>query len=212
MLSLVESLLALTRGDEGMKLELERNDLVAVAREAVESARASANGEVSVEWVAPEGKTSAVCDRERIRQAVSILLDNAVKYTPAGGRVRVEVREARDRTEIIVSDTGAGIPETELPRIFERFYRANRARTSDGAGLGLSIASRWWGLMGVKYGSTARPVKAQHSLSQYPTLTIAFLEIADPLFCAASTSGVWLSAKLQQRCGFAKDQVFCKSL
>jgi two-component system phosphate regulon sensor histidine kinase PhoR len=70
------------------------------------------------------------------------LLENAVRYTPRGGRVSVEVRGDDGRARLRVEDTGIGIPLRDLPRIFERFYRVDRARSRDtgGTGLGLSIA------------------------------------------------------------------------
>jgi signal transduction histidine kinase len=139
---LVESLLALTRGDEGMYLDLETGDLVAVVEEAVESARMASDGRTSIECVLPDGAVGAVFDRQRIGQAASILLDNAVKYTPEGGRIVVEVRGADSSAEIRVSDTGVGLAEDELSRVFERFYRADKARAGAGAGLGLSIAQQ----------------------------------------------------------------------
>jgi len=78
-----------------------------------------------------------------------ILLDNAIKFTPPGGRVRVDVWQAGPDASVIVTDTGIGIAEDQLPHIFERFYRGDPSRTretvrgdSDGVGLGLSIA-RW---------------------------------------------------------------------
>ncbi len=79
---------------------------------------------------------------EGVRRIVAILLDNAMKYTPAGGTVSVSCAEAEDQFEVAVSDTGAGIPEAELSRIFERFYRvdASRDRKTGGFGLGLAIA------------------------------------------------------------------------
>ena len=73
-------------------------------------------------------------------QVASILLDNAVKYTPDGGSVTVRVEEEDDGVALAVSDTGVGIPEDQLPLVFERFYRADSARTEEGLGLGLSIA------------------------------------------------------------------------
>jgi two-component system, OmpR family, sensor kinase len=142
MRKLVEGLLTLTRGDEEANLSLKPNDLVVVAEEAVDSASAAANGKVSIEHLASEHEVSAVFDRERILQAAIILLDNALKYTPKGGRVTVETLDAGNHVELRVSDTGIGIPEDKLPHVFERFYRADKARSSDGAGLGLSIAQQ----------------------------------------------------------------------
>jgi two-component system, OmpR family, sensor kinase len=108
--------------------------------EAVVAARAAANGKVSIESAAPHRAVRAVFDWDRIRQAASILLDNATKYTPQGGNVAVRVGEAAGRAFLEVSDTGVGIPEEMLPLVFERFYRLDSARTEGGAGLGLSIA------------------------------------------------------------------------
>ncbi|MEW6637202.1 MAG: ATP-binding protein [Actinomycetota bacterium] len=138
--SLAEALLALARGDEGPSLRVGRYDLRELASEAVEAARAAAGGKVSVEYAPPEEPVSATFDRDRIRQAASILLDNAIKYTPRGGTVTVRVGETQDRAFLEVSDTGVGIPEEKLPLVFERFYRLDSARTEGGAGLGLSIA------------------------------------------------------------------------
>jgi two-component system, OmpR family, sensor kinase len=140
MRGLVESLLHLSRGDEGAPLEIGRHDLAAVAEEAVQTIWAATNGKSSVEHVAPERRVEATFERNRILQVVSILLDNAVKYTPEGGRVTVSVGEEDTWVVLEVSDTGIGISEDELPLIFERFYRADSARTEGGAGLGLSIA------------------------------------------------------------------------
>jgi signal transduction histidine kinase len=87
-------------------------------------------------WVAGDGHA--------LRRLFLILLDNAVKYTPAGGRC--DVRVAENGTEVVgtVSDTGIGISATDLPHVFERFYRVDRARSRErgGAGLGLAIG-RW---------------------------------------------------------------------
>ena len=84
----------------------------------------------------------AEVNSDGVRRIVAILLDNAMKYTPAGGIVSVAVAEAGDRFEVAVTDTGTGIPEAELSRIFERFYRvdASRDRKTGGFGLGLAIA------------------------------------------------------------------------
>ena len=137
MRRLVEGLLALTRGDEGAPLEIEDHDLAGVAEEAAQTA---AGEKMAVEYLPAKQLVNASFDRDRIRQVASILLDNAVKYTAEGGKVTVRVRETNGWAELEVSDTGVGIPEDQLPLIFERFYRADPSRTAGGAGLGLSIA------------------------------------------------------------------------
>jgi len=140
MRGLVESLLTLTRGDEGAPMEVGRYDLGAVGKEATETAGAAADGRVAVEFVPNEHEVTVTFDRGRVLQVASILLDNAVKYTPDGGSVKVSVREEDGSVALAISDTGVGISEEQLPLIFERFYRANPSRSEGGVGLGLSIA------------------------------------------------------------------------
>jgi two-component system, OmpR family, sensor kinase len=143
MKGLVENLLELARGDEGMKLHLKDNNLTEVVDEAADSTRAAVKGKVLIEHPTPqqgEQQVSAVFDRERLRQALSILLDNAVKYTPEGGRLTMSIVEEDGSVGVEVADTGIGIPEDQIPHVFERFYRAEEARSTEGLGLGLSIA------------------------------------------------------------------------
>jgi signal transduction histidine kinase len=81
-------------------------------------------------------------DEELIKRMILNLLDNAVKYTPAGGEISLTLARQNGNAEIVVRDTGIGIAETDQPRVFDRFYRVDkaRARAMGGAGLGLSIA------------------------------------------------------------------------
>jgi signal transduction histidine kinase len=79
-------------------------------------------------------------DEARLRQVLMILLDNALKHTPDCGAITVRVAPVRDRAALEVVDTGPGIDPRDLPHLFDRFYRADRARTSEGTGLGLAIA------------------------------------------------------------------------
>jgi signal transduction histidine kinase len=79
-------------------------------------------------------------DLQRLQRMMANLLDNAIKYTPPGGRVAVAVRGDAKTAVITVTDTGIGIAEKELPHIFERFYRGDRSRPQTGTGLGLSLA------------------------------------------------------------------------
>src|SRR5262249_51181433 len=85
---------------------------------------------------------SIVGDPEALRRLMLILLDNAVRYTPAGGSLRVRLIPNGGTATVEVEDTGSGIPAEDLPHIFERFYRAakDRSRETGGTGLGLSIA------------------------------------------------------------------------
>jgi signal transduction histidine kinase len=78
-------------------------------------------------------------DRNWIRQVLANLLDNAIKYTPAGGRVDIEARRKEQEVVITVKDTGVGIPDEELDRIWDRLYRGDRSRSQRGLGLGLSL-------------------------------------------------------------------------
>jgi heavy metal sensor kinase len=80
-----------------------------------------------------------IADRTRLEQVAANLIDNAVKYTPPGGSVAVEVRRAEDAASLSVRDTGPGIPPDELPRIFDRLFRGDTSRTERGLGLGLSL-------------------------------------------------------------------------
>jgi len=163
--SLAEALLTLARGDEGPSLRVERHDLREVAAESVEAARVAANGRVAIEYASPVQPIRAAFDREQVRQTASILLDNAVKYTPKGGNVTVRVGEEKGHAYLEVSDTGFGIPEEELPLVFERFYRLDSSRTQGSAGLGLSIAHQ----IAQAHGGT---IEARSTVGQGSTFTL----------------------------------------
>lgn len=140
---IVNDLLTLARADAGempaTPVEVPLDDVVLDATAAA-SALARQRG-VSLE-VGECDSTTVTGDRALLRRLVIILLDNAVKYTPPGGRVVVETRAAPGECAVTVSDTGIGIPPEDLPHVFERFYRARMPGAPPGAGLGLAIA-RW---------------------------------------------------------------------
>ncbi len=79
-------------------------------------------------------------DPERVEDVLSILLDNAAKYTATGGRVSVKTWRRREMITIVVSDTGKGIPHEDLPRLFDRFFRSEAARAAGEGGFGLGLA------------------------------------------------------------------------
>ena len=95
---------------------------------------------VTVEAMIPENLPPVLADSRRIQQVVMNLLHNALKFTPEGGHVTLKAAVVGPDVVISVRDTGVGIPADDVPRIFERFYKTDRARADEGVGLGLSIA------------------------------------------------------------------------
>lgn len=143
LLGLADDLLFISRVDAGkLELSLEDVDVVALARGAIEALRPVAD-ERGVELVqeAEEGTPVVHADAHAVRQAVDNLLSNGVKFTPSGGRVTLRVQPRDAYVVMEVADTGIGIPESEQPRLFERFFRASNARMQaiPGTGLGLAI-------------------------------------------------------------------------
>ena len=141
---IVGDLLTLARADAGER-KVVRGSLYLddIASQAVASARALAERKGVALVVGSFEEAQIVGDAELVERLVLIILDNAIKYTPEGGRVRLDVTARDGKRSVVVSDSGIGIPADQLPRIFERFYRGDSARShAEGAGLGLPIA-RW---------------------------------------------------------------------
>jgi signal transduction histidine kinase len=141
---LVAQLLDLSRLESGaLPLQRRAFEIRPLLEDAVDESRLQAP-DVQVTVVVSEPGLVAEGDPERVHQVVANLLENAVRHSPRGGRVEVRARPDRGRVAIEVCDEGPGIPEEEATRVFERFYRADEARSSShgGAGLGLAIA-RW---------------------------------------------------------------------
>jgi signal transduction histidine kinase len=140
---LVENLLQLAKTDSGNeRLAKGRVDVVALAREAATEIDVLAKTKgIRLASELPNGAVHVHGDPRALRQLLLILLDNAVKYTPAGGRVELEIAATDGHASLSVRDTGIGIPGEDLPHIFDRFYRVDRARSraQGGAGLGLAI-------------------------------------------------------------------------
>jgi len=143
---LLENLLTLARADAGAAgMEMHPLELGARVRKAQQRALTlSADKPLEVAVQTPPEPVWVKADAIAIDRLLLILLDNAVKYTPPGGRCEIALKQDGDQAKITVRDTGIGIAEKDLEAIFDRFYRADRARSRDvrGVGLGLAIA-RW---------------------------------------------------------------------
>jgi len=142
MSRLVADLLSLARADSGTRLETAEIELDSVVLEIYQQLLAgSPHVRLSLSRLGP---LRVLGDRDRLKQLVLILVDNAIRYTPAGGSVTLSLRSKGTRAIFAVADTGIGIDPADRPRLFERFYRSERAREMDpgGTGLGLAIA-RW---------------------------------------------------------------------
>jgi signal transduction histidine kinase len=141
LLALIDQLLALarlqrTRDREAFQLE----DPVELLRRAADGVRPRADDKhVDVDVIVGEPLPPVAVDPERIGQALGNLLNNAVTYTPAGGKVSLSTSAADGRVELVVSDTGVGIPPEYLPRLFDRFLRIPGQSDESGTGLGLAI-------------------------------------------------------------------------
>jgi two-component system sensor histidine kinase CiaH len=143
MSRLVHDLLTVARSDRGeLDLMTAPLDLAQLTADIVRRTMplADARGSQLV-FDAPGSLAMVDVDPDRIQQALLILLDNAVKFTPAGGRIEVSVHTEGNSAVVDVADTGPGIAPQDLPRVFDRFYRSDKARSSTGGtGLGLTIA------------------------------------------------------------------------
>src|SRR5436309_3902188 len=148
MTELLDSLLTLARADEG-RAELHREpvDLRQILEEAGETGELLAeHAGVGIDIRLPAEPVVVSVDRSRVRQLALNLIENAVKYTPRGGQVSVELGANDGRAVFSVADTGIGIAPGDLPHVFDRFWRADsaRTRTSERAGTGLGLAICKW--------------------------------------------------------------------
>jgi two-component system phosphate regulon sensor histidine kinase PhoR len=151
-------------------VRLEPVSVEAVARRALEvCAEPARRKRIEVSLDVPAG-LAARADARALEHVLVNLLDNAVKYTPEGGRAKVSAAASEGRVEIVVSDTGPGIERHHLPRIFERFYRVDpgRARDAGGTGLGLAIVKHLMRLHGGSVRVESEPGRGSRFFLEFP--------------------------------------------
>jgi signal transduction histidine kinase len=140
VLVMLNTLMDISEAESGtMQLRREPVALADVVVRAVDLYRDVADAKGVALAAAAPPDIVVIADRTRLEQVAANLIDNAVKYTPSGGRVDIEVGRAADAAVLQVRDTGPGIPADELPRIFDRLFRGDTSRAERGLGLGLSL-------------------------------------------------------------------------
>lgn len=144
MIAIVEDLQTITQLEKGeLEIEEERFDVVALAKDVIEAQELKAGEKkISLELANDSSQQIFVfADRFRIRQVIVNLIVNSVRYGKENGKTTLKISDAGEKIIVEVADSGIGIPKEHLPRIFERFYRADKSRSREqgGTGLGLSI-------------------------------------------------------------------------
>ena len=173
VLSMLTTLMDISEVETGtMKLNVSAVDLAALAgevRELYEDSAEAAGIAFTVD--VPQGLV-AHADRDRLRQALANLVDNAIKYTPRGGRVELAASSDHQSVRIRVTDTGSGISEQHLPRIFDRLYRGDQSRTTRGLGLGLSLVRAYVEAQGGTVSVQSKPGEGSTFTIQVPNVLL----------------------------------------
>ena len=140
VLTMLNTLMDISEAETGlMRLERQAFPVASLVEEIIELFQfVSEEKQIIVTANIPPG-LQVIADRNRLRQVLVNLLDNAIKYTPGGGHVEISAQTHGNEVVVTVKDTGAGIPAEEIPRIWERLYRGDKSRSQRGLGLGLSL-------------------------------------------------------------------------
>lgn len=141
---LLDSMVKLSRLESGsIRLQPRITDVEElILNAALQVRRAAESKEINLSIQPPSKPIAVCCDPKWTEEAIFNILDNAVKYTPQGGRVALTLESYETYCRINISDTGCGIPPEEIPKIFQRFYRGQGVQAVDGVGLGLPLARK----------------------------------------------------------------------
>jgi signal transduction histidine kinase len=172
LLEMINTTLDIAEAESGAaKLRSSEVDLVDIVADACELFQTVAEDK-KIELITelPE-HCSLQGDLQRLQRVVANILDNALKYTPAGGRVTISLSDDGPRVRLLITDTGVGISPEELPRIFQRFYRCDWSRSEYGNGLGLSLAMAFVRAHG-------GDITARSSPGEGSTFTVVFPRLA----------------------------------
>jgi signal transduction histidine kinase len=160
LLEMINTMLDISEAEAGLaRLHPEKIDTAALVRDVCELFQPMAEEKgIKLTIQLTEGLYVSG-DLRKLQRVLANLLDNALKYTPAGGDVRMSVAAEERQLAITIEDTGTGIPEEEVPHIFERFYRGEKSRSAQGNGLGLTLARAFITAHGGRIMVTSSPGK-----------------------------------------------------
>jgi heavy metal sensor kinase len=172
VITMLNTLMDISEVETGaMKLNRSRVNITELARQLTDFYTEVAEDNCLTISFSAHGPCETSADENRLRQAVANLLDNAVKYTPAGGEVAVAVQSAGGHVRITVRDTGIGIPPEDLDRVWERLYRGDKSRSQRGLGLGLSLVQAIARAHGGVCTVTSHPGAGSEFLLRIPLIT-----------------------------------------
>jgi signal transduction histidine kinase len=174
LLAMINAMLDISEAESGlMKLNQQRIDLVDLVRDVCDLFQPLAeNRNIRIDIEAP-GSAPVLGDLKKIQRILSNLVDNALKYTPGGGSVNIVIKETAKDILVIVKDTGNGIPEKDLPHIFDRFFRGEKSRSTPGNGLGLSLAQAFVLIHGGTITATNIPEKGSQFTVILPRIALS---------------------------------------
>jgi signal transduction histidine kinase len=158
LLEMINTMLDISEAEAGLaRLHVEEIDIGAVVRDVCELFQPMAEEKnITLTIQLPE-RLCVSGDLRKLQRVLANLLDNAIKYTPAGGHVRMSVGAEETQVAVTVEDTGIGIPKEEIPHVFERFFRGEKSRSAPGNGLGLTLAQAFVTAHGGRITVTSSP-------------------------------------------------------